>query len=52
MNYLALIQGGEGPDVWDKELKISAADFRDAANQAIGEAEELHGHVMTLEQSA
>lgn len=50
-NYLALIQGGGGPDVWDKELPISAVDFRDASNQAITEAEELGGHVVSLEQN-
>lgn len=50
-NYLALIQGGLGPDVWDKELPISAVDFRDAANQAIAQAEELGGHVVRVEQS-
>jgi hypothetical protein len=50
-NYLALIQGGIGPDVWDKELLISAVDFRDAANQAIAKAEELGGCVVSLEQN-
>ena len=50
-NYLALIQGGIGPDVWDKELKISAADFRDAASQAAAKAEELGGQVVELNQN-
>lgn len=50
-NYLALVQGGLGPDVWDRELQLSAVDFRDASNQAIAKAEELGGHVISLEQS-
>jgi len=51
-NYLAIIQGGIGPDVWDKELHISAVDFRDAASQAAVKAEELGDcQVVTLEQN-
>ena len=50
-NYLALIQGGIGPDVWDKEMQISAVDFRDAANQATARAEELGGQVVELNQN-
>jgi hypothetical protein len=50
-NFLAVIQGGLGPDVWDRELTISAVDFRDAANQAIAQADELGGHVTSLEQT-
>lgn len=50
-NYLALIQGGLGPDVWDKELKIFAADFCDAAIQAAAKAEELGGQVVELSRN-
>lgn len=50
-NYLALIQGGIGPDVWDKEMQISAVDFCDAANQATARAEELGGQVVELNQN-
>lgn len=50
MNYIALLQGGIGPDVWDKELQISAVDMRDALNQATGTAEEMGGQVVLLEQ--
>jgi hypothetical protein len=50
-NYLAILQGGEGPDVWDREFKISAADFRDAAGQAASRAETLGGQVVSLEQN-
>lgn len=38
MKYLALIQGGLGPDVWD-------------AKQAVGKAEIYGGTVTELEQS-
>lgn len=51
MNYLALLQGGLGPDVWDKEIEISAVDFMDAAKQAQGQAEYYNGQVVSLEQS-
>lgn len=51
LEFLALIQGGIGPDVWDREVAISAADFRDASNQAIAKAEDLGGYVVSLEQS-
>lgn len=50
MNYLALIQGGIGPDVWDEEKEISAVDFMDAAKQAARVAEELHG-VVTISKA-
>lgn len=49
--WWALIQGGIGPDVWDKEVEFSAADFMDAAGQANGKAEEYGGHVVWLEVS-
>jgi len=48
--YNALLQGGLGPDVWDKELSISAVDMQDALNQSNGKAEELGGQVVLLEQ--
>lgn len=48
MNYLAFIIGGEGPDVWDKEILISATDISDAAKQAQAKAEELGGEVVQL----
>ena len=51
MKYLAEIQGGLGPDVWDQEQEIDAADFLDAANQAVGWAEGLGGQVVSLTQS-
>lgn len=51
MKYLAFIAGGLGPDVWDREVEIDAADFRDASEQAIAKADELGGQVCSLEQS-
>lgn len=50
MNYLAIIQGGTGEDVWDRDIVVSAVDFRDASNQAIAKAEQLGGWVVSLEQ--
>ncbi len=50
-DYLALIVGGEGPDVWDKEESINAADFMDAAGQAQAKADEWGGQVVMLEQN-
>lgn len=49
-NYSAFIIGGEGPDVWDKEVEIYACDFADAASQAVGKAEQMHGHLVRVEQ--
>ena len=51
MRFLAQIQGGVGPDVWEKEIFISAADFLDAAEQADVRATEIGGQVTQLEQS-
>jgi len=50
-DYLALIVGGIGPDVWDKEESINAADFMDAAGQAQAKADEWGGQVVMLEQN-
>lgn len=50
MRFLAQIQGGVGPDVWDTEIFISAADFLDAAKQAATRAAETRGRVTQLEQ--
>lgn len=50
MQFLAQIQGGIGPDVWDKEFFIDAADFADAAQQASAKADDIGGQVTQLEQ--
>jgi hypothetical protein len=34
LKFTATLQGGIGPDVWDREIEINAADFMDAAQQA------------------
>lgn len=49
MNYIAVIHGGEGPDVWDREVEIYGDDFVDAAKQAQGRAEDMGGWVYSLE---
>ena len=48
--YIVLIHGGIGPNVWDRELEISAVDFMDAAQQAQNYADDMDGSVIELEQ--
>lgn len=50
MQYMAQIQGGIGPDVWDRDVFIDAADFMDAAQQASARADEMDGQVTFLDQ--
>jgi hypothetical protein len=49
MKFLAMIQGGIGPDAWDREREINSVDFMDAAQQAQNYAEEHDGHVVSLD---
>lgn len=49
MEWLAMIYGGVGPNVWDKEVTFTATDFMDAAQQAAAKADELGGEVSSLE---
>lgn len=51
MKFIAIIVGGIGPDVWDRDVEIDAVDFADAAQQAQGKAEEMGGRVLTMEES-
>ena len=51
MKYLGMIAGGLGPDVWDRELNIEAADWNDANQQAVAQADEQGGQVVSLDQS-
>ncbi len=52
MKYLAIIIGGTGPNTWEREHEIDHADnFMDAAQQAQNQADEMSGHVYSLEQS-
>ena len=30
IKYIAIIGGGSGPDVWDRDIEIDADDFEDA----------------------
>jgi len=50
-DYVALIVGAIGPDVWEKEADINAANFVDAAEQAQAKADEWGGQVVLLEQN-
>lgn len=49
MKWLAILYGGEGPDVWDKEVTLNASEFMDAAQQAAAKADELGGYVSSIE---
>ena len=48
--YCALICGGIGPDVWDIEIIIKAANFMEAAGLAQGKADEMGGQIVELQQ--
>lgn len=50
MQFMAQIQGGIGPDVWDWEVFIDGADFMDAASIAAVKANYFGGQVTLLEQ--
>lgn len=50
MKYLVFIFGGEGPDVWDQEYTLDAADFSDACSQAHAKAEHIGGMVGSIQQ--
>ncbi len=50
-NYFAFIIGGEGPDVWEQEATIAAADFAEASRQALGMAERMGGTLVQVEQN-
>lgn len=50
MKFIAMIVGGIGPDVWDRDLEIDGSDFADAAQQAHEKAEEMGGRVLTMEE--
>ena len=49
--YCAMICGGLGPDVWDKEIIFESDNFLTAAEFAQGVADEMRGQVVSLEQS-
>jgi hypothetical protein len=48
MKFHAIIQGGEGLDVWDTEIQIDAEDMADASAQAVARANELGGTVTMI----
>jgi len=50
LKFIALVSGGEGPDVWDKELCMDACDILDAMNQAIHWTKHKGGTVMSVVQ--
>ncbi|MGV3663869.1 MAG: hypothetical protein ACO1TE_27100 [Prosthecobacter sp.] len=52
LKFNALIFGGIGPDVWDRELSIDAVDITDALQQAQAKADDNGGTVAFVEQDA
>jgi hypothetical protein len=48
--YVVSYGGGIGPDVWDKEMTISAVDINDAISQASSRMEECCGWVFMVYQ--
>lgn len=51
MKYLALLAGGIGPDVWDKEIEVDDDDITGALCQCVGRAEEMGGGVFSINQN-
>ena len=49
--YDVLIQGGMGPDVWDREIVVTEADIVDAARAAKARADEMGGHAVSVQQA-
>jgi hypothetical protein len=48
--YVAMIVGGEGPNVWDKEIVLRATDIEDALSQVQIENEKYGGWITSIEQ--
>ena len=49
--YDVMIQGGVGPDVWDREIVVTEVDIVDAAKAAKGRADDMGGYVVSLQQA-
>lgn len=50
MKFAVFFGGGLGPDVWDKEIEVTAADFDDACIQGRIKAEDAGGYVFSITQ--
>lgn len=49
--YLITYGGGLGPDVWDREVEVSAVNIQDAINQVIGDVEDAGGWIYAIDQN-
>jgi len=49
MKYVALIYGGIGPNVWDREVEVEAEDIRQALDK-VEAGIEGEGDVVSIEQ--
>ena len=47
--YDVMIQGGAGPDVWERELVVTEVDIVDAARAARWQADDMGGYVTSLQ---
>lgn len=50
LEYEAIINGGNGIDVWTKTISFTANDFLEAAQIAQHNAEQMNGQVVLLDQ--
>lgn len=50
-DYLISYGGGEGPDVWDREIEVCADNIADAARQAHARAQEEDGWAFSVVQN-
>ena len=49
-NYLAVVAGGIGPDVWDKEIEIQASSIGEAV-RIIEDDLQSDAHIISIEQT-
>lgn len=49
-NYCVSYGGGVGPDVWDREIEVSAVDIADAISQVSGRVKEECGWIFMVSQ--
>ena len=49
-NYLAVVAGGIGPDVWDKEIEVQASSIGEAV-RIIEDDLQSDAHIISIEQT-
>jgi hypothetical protein len=48
--YLAVVAGGIGPDVWDKEITVHAKDISEAVRIIEGDLKDSSAAIVSIEQ--